>query len=125
MKLNIKLFPGHYSVAQLPSDTPAPRWAKGSHFLAYIQTEDEHSIVCKSEVVPVDAQNEPGWRLLKIDAQLDFSMVGVLANLSGCLAKNRISVFVISTFNTDYFLVKDEQLSLAVNALRKVGHTIR
>jgi len=92
--------------------------------MATIKTMDEFAVVCESHFVPAGLRSEPGWRLLMVDDLLDFSLVGILANLSTTLANVGVSIFVISTYNTDYFLVKQDQLEIAIDALRKAGHTI-
>ncbi|MBQ6824695.1 MAG: ACT domain-containing protein [Clostridia bacterium] len=89
------------------------------------RTEQELSLVCKTDVVPAAAvAREDGWRGLYIDGALDFSVIGILAELSGILAKNRIGIFAVSTYDTDYILVKEENYQRAINALADAGYII-
>ena len=88
-------------------------------------TDDEISLVCEASAVPKNAiEIEPGWRCLKIAGVLDFSLVGIIAKLSSLLAEHSISVFVVSTFNTDYILLKSGQYIRAVDILRSDGYII-
>lgn len=90
------------------------------------KTLDEISLVCKAEHAPSDAvAAEPGWKALKVSGVLDFGMIGVLAKISNILAEAEISIFVISTYNTDYILVKAEGLERATRVLTHKGYTIR
>lgn len=124
MKLTLKLLQGHYTIVQLPADEPVPRWAQGQEFMAIVRTSDEFSVVCETESVPDDVRSERGWRVLGVIGVLDFSLVGILADLSNQLASAGVSIFVVSTFNTDYILVKQNQLRNALVALRQAGHCI-
>lgn len=75
------------------------------------RTDEEASLVCRTEDVPeCTIERDDGWRGFKIDAVLDFSLIGILSKLSGILAENKIGIFAVSTFNTDYILVKEEDL---------------
>jgi len=119
----LKLLPGVYAVCQLPADAPVPAWARGDDFLAIIRTPDELTVVCEGANIPSDVRAERGWRALKIAGPLEFSMVGVLASLSGALAQAGVSIFALSTFDTDYLLVKKAQVETAIQALENAGHT--
>ncbi len=83
------------------------------------------SIVCPEKDVPKEIKKELNWNILKIEGQLDFSLVGILAAISSILAKKAISIFVISTFNTDYILVKEKETENALNALIEEGYVIK
>jgi len=88
-------------------------------FISYTRAKNELSIICPEENIPVEVKSEKGWRAIKIESTLDFSMTGVLASLASPLAEEKISIFVISTFNTDYILVKKENLKKAVRILKQ------
>jgi len=94
-------------------------------FTSLTGTADELSLVCESRLVPagLDAV-EPGWRALRVAGTLDFNAVGVLKGLSGTLANENISVFVVSTYDTDYILIKEKDLSTSLTALKKSGYTV-
>lgn len=90
------------------------------------KTETECSLVCPAEHVPPNTlDREDGWRSLRVEGQLDFSLIGILSGISAILAKAQVGIFVISTFDTDYILLKEVQLSTAVEALEKQGIPVR
>lgn len=88
------------------------------------RTADELSIVCSAEWVPDGVKAETDWQALKLSGPLDFSLVGLLASLSGTLAQEDISIFAISTFDTDYILIRADRMARAVQALRRAGHWV-
>jgi hypothetical protein len=120
----ISVLPGRFAVCRLPVDAAAPDWARPGMLLALIRTPEEFSLVCQERHVPPDVKAERGWRSLKVHGPLDFSLIGVLASLTTVLAEASVSVFVLSTFDTDYILVKDRQLVRALQALRQAGYTV-
>jgi hypothetical protein len=113
-----------FTVCKLGSDAQMPSWATAGQFFSITRTPDELSIVCREGVVPQDVLCERGWRCLRIAGTVPFSVVGVLASLTESLAQAGVGVFVFSTFNTDYLLVKEGDLAKAIEALRQRGHTI-
>jgi len=119
----LEVLPGAFVVCQLPAKADVPDWANGE-LVSITRTNEELSIVCSSENVPQEIQQETGWRALRVAGPLDFSMVGVIATLTAALAAANISVFTISTFNTDYLLVKESNLDAAIKTLRAAGHTV-
>jgi hypothetical protein len=92
---------------------------------AIIRTTDELCIICNENNVPANITAEPNWRALKVQGPLVFSEVGVIASLANPLAEAGVSIFVISTFETDYILVKKRDLEAAVEKLREAGHSVR
>ena len=89
-------------------------------------TDEEKSLVCPVSLVPDNTtQREDGWRAFRIEGVLDFSLIGILAKISTCLAESGIGIFAISTFNTDYILTKTENFERALKALTETGYTIR
>ena len=115
---------GTFAVCRLAADAPVPGWAAGGPFVSLTRTADELSLVCRQEVVPEGVRCERGWRCLRVAGTLAFSLVGVLASLLGPLAEAGVSVFVISTFDTDYLLVKEQDLSCAVEVWVAVGQPV-
>ena len=88
------------------------------------RTEQELSIVC-AESLSVDSERqETGWRALRVKGPLDFGLIGILAGIASCLANASVSIFALSTFDTDVILVKQDKLISAVEALRGAGYTI-
>lgn len=89
------------------------------------KTDEELSVVCKTENTPADTiEREDGWKAFRICGVLDFSLIGILSKVSGVLADAGIGIFAVSTFNTDYILVKEENLGKALTALTAAGYTI-
>ena len=83
------------------------------------------SLVCKTEDTPPNpVERDDGWRGFRIQGVLDFSLIGILAKLSGILAEHRIGIFAVSTYNTDYILVKEENFDAALMALEKNGYNV-
>ena len=96
----------------------------GFFFLA--QTDEEVSLVCRTENAPEKTLNrEDGWRGFRVRGELDFSLTGILAGLANILAENGIPIFAVSTYNTDYILVKAERLGPAIRALQEAGYAVR
>lgn len=89
------------------------------------KTDEELSLVCITENAPADTlEREDGWRGFRIQGILDFSLIGILAPIAGILADHKIGIFAVSTFDTDYILVKKENLEAAADALTEAGYTI-
>ncbi len=87
------------------------------------KTDEEISLVCNTKSVPKDfIECDRGWRGFRIQGELDFSLIGILSKISKILADNKIGIFVISTFNTDYILVKKEKFDLSIQALSDEGY---
>lgn len=123
--MNLSLQPGRLAVCQLAPEAPVPAWASGkASFCSITRTSEELSIVCPENLVPADVKQETGWRALKVNGPLDFALTDILASVAGPLAQAGVSIFALSTYNTDYVLVKDTQVTLAVKALQAAGHTV-
>lgn len=89
------------------------------------KTDEEKSLVCMTEDVPSNVtERDDGWKVFRIQGVLDFSLIGILAEISGILAENKIGIFVISTFNTDYVLTKEENYQRALDVLERAGYKI-
>jgi len=123
--LTLTLLPDNMAVARLAATAPLPAWALSTAFFAITRTPDELSILCPGDSIPADTLAERDWRCLKVAGPLDFSLVGVLGALLGPLGDAGVSVFALSTYDTDYLLVKEAQLQQALAALRAAGHTIK
>ena len=122
--MTLDLLAGSYAICRLSADTPVPSWASRAAFSSTTRTPNELSIVCASEDVPPDVQAQRGYRGLVVRGPLDFSLVGIVASLAGALAAAAISIFVVSTHDTDYLFVRDADLDRAVAVLREAGHTV-
>jgi hypothetical protein len=122
-QLNLIVVDGILAICRLGSDSPIPSWATAGDFFSISRTADELSIVCRQDAVPDGVLCERGWRCLRVAGTIPFSLVGVLASLMVPLAEAGISVFANSTFDTDYLLVKEKDLTAALDALNQQGHT--
>ena len=122
--LNLSILPDMYTVCRLPSKTAIPTWGTASSFYSVTHTSDEISIVCESKAMPASVKAKRNWRMIKVEGPLDFSLTGVLVSIAVPLANVNISIFSISTFDTDYILVQDKSLSKALTVLRDSGFTV-
>lgn len=119
-RFTMEALDGSYAICRLAAADPLPDWAQGE-FVSVTRTKDELSVVCLQSQVPDSVQTERNWRTIKIIGPLDFSMTGVIASLTTLLSDVDISVFVVSTFDTDYLLVKAEKFAAAVETLQQAG----
>jgi len=95
-------------------------------FVFLSKTADEASLVCETKYTPHNViASESGWKALKVSDMLDFGMIGVIAKISNILAEAELSIFVISTYNTDYILLKAESLDRGIQALARNGYVIK
>lgn len=121
MLMNLKKLPFELSVCKLQPNTDINL---DLDFCFLAKTDDEFSLVCKTEDVPLGAIcSDDGWRGFYFDETLDFSLIGILSKISTILAENKIGIFAVSTFNTDYILVKSENFDKAVAVLELNGYT--
>jgi len=122
--LKLIVLDGEFAVARLEPSRPIPAWATRGAVWSVTRTPEELSVVCAAADVPGDARSEPGWRCLRVAGSLDFSLTGILASLTAPLAKAGVSVFAVSTYDTDYLLVRQASLDQAVGCLRAAGHEV-
>ena len=122
--LTLSVLPDSFAICRLDADAPIPPWASARDVFSITRTHDELSIVCQQRVAPADVRCERDWRALRVDGTLDFALTGILASLASPLADAGISIFAISTFDTDYLLVKATTLPRAVQVLSAAGHRI-
>ena len=121
----LEVLPDRLAICRLEPEQADLDWDLGDGLLSVTFTDEEVSVVCEEGFAPADAKVSRGWRCLRVDGPLDLEMVGVLAALAGPLAGAGISVFVLSTFDTDHILVRGEQLERAIDCLRSAGHEVR
>ncbi len=122
MQLKFRQLAGVFAVCRLPSNASIPALPDAASFLSITRTADELSIVCVAEHVPENAKCESPWVCFKLEGPFPFSLTGVLASFLDPLAKAGIPIFAVSTFDTDYVLVKEESAPAALKALRDAGH---
>lgn len=123
-QLTLRILPGAFAISRLSAGAPVPAWATGGHLLSMTRTRDELSIVSDESFVPEGLISERDWKCLKVEGTLDFSLVGILASIISPLAKAGISIFTISTYDTDYVLVKSANLATAASVLEESGLNI-
>ncbi|MDZ7801100.1 MAG: GNAT family N-acetyltransferase [Trueperaceae bacterium] len=122
--LALYVLPEILAVCRLPAGTAAPPWLEGEPFTSITRTPHETSVVCRAAVVPQEVRAESGWRALQVSGPLDLALTGVLLSLLRPLEAVGVAVFAVSTFDTDWLLVKDAALDDAVAALIGAGHRI-
>ena len=122
--LNVVVIPGIYAICHLPADESLPTWATAAGFFSVTRTPDELSIVCETRIAPAGIRKEGGWRGMAVRGPLDFDLTGIIAALAVPLAAARISIFVVSTYETDFLLVRDQDFDRAVLTLRNAGHNV-
>ena len=119
--LVLQLLTQRLAICRLSAAAAVPDWVEAGAFLSVTRTFEELSIVCEEAHVPAEIDAARGWRALRVAGTLDLRMVGVLAALAGAA----ISIFAVSTWDTDYILVREAVLATAVDALRAAGHVVR
>jgi uncharacterized protein len=122
--LTLTVLPKPLAICRLSVDEAVPEWAMIGEFVSITHTGDELSIVCAEANVPADVKADRGWRALKVEGPLDLALTGVLASLANPLAEARINIFAISTFETDYLLVKGYNLARACAVLQQAGQHV-
>lgn len=123
--LDLTILEGTFAICRLDPGGRIPSWVLAAEgFVSIARTPEEISVVCEERHVPEEVRAERGWRVFKVAGPLDFALVGVVGALAQPLAKARISVLVVSTFDTDYLLVRAWKLEKAVAALAGFGHRV-
>jgi hypothetical protein len=124
-QLRLAVLPGRLAVARLAASDPVPEWAAAESGLSsVVRTADELSVLTTEGAVPAGARAERGYRALKVDGPLPFELTGILASIASPLARAGLSIFALSTYDTDYVLVKETDLAAAVLALQGAGHEV-
>ncbi|WP_043932624.1 ACT domain-containing protein [Bacillus sp. EB01] len=124
--MKLKIIDSTFSVVKFPPAETIPLWALNCEVFSITRTDEELSVVCPSECLPSSDQLkevENDWKCIKVEGVLDFSLTGILSSLATTLAENKISIFAISTFNTDYLLVKSQSIEKARIVLENNGHS--
>ena len=122
--LSIVVLPQRFAVCRLSPAAPLPQLRDGARLWSVTRTEDELSLVLEEADVPAGATVETGWRCLMVLGPLDLNVTGVLSSLAGPLAEAGVSIFSLSTYDTDYLLVKEADLESARDALAAAGHSV-
>ncbi len=124
-KLALTVLDKKYAIHRLDPDANIPGTIFGSQFYSISRTDEELSIVCEADIHIDSVKTSASWSCIKVIGPLDFSLTGILAGISATLADAKISLFAISTFDTDYFLVKSRELSKALHAIKDAGYVIK
>jgi len=127
-QLELTLLPHRYAIFRLPAhEEPSLDWLKfgdGAAFVSISRTPDELSGVCEESRLPANVTAQRGRRLLRVKGPLDFALTGILASLTGPLAEIAVSIFSISTYDTDYLLLAEHDLERGIAVLERAGHTV-
>jgi hypothetical protein len=123
-KLKFSVVPGAFAVCRLPADAPPPTWMVRGTFLSVTRSAEELSVVTMEDVVPDEVKSEKGWACLKLHGPFPFQLTGILASFIGPLAEAGIPIFAVSTFDTDYVLLKEQDRVRSLKALVDAGHEL-
>lgn len=123
--LSLKVLSPDFAIVRRTADAGIPWWAARSEtFLSFTRTCEETSLVCESHLVPEGIEAQRGYRALRVDGPLPLDATGILASLAVPLADAGVPIFVIATFDTDYILVPEGRLGVAVEVLQRAGHAV-
>jgi uncharacterized protein len=115
----------NYAIYRFGTGSELPEWVYSSDFYSITKTKDEISVVAaQNDLIYSDIVCNKDWRIIQIEGPLDFSLVGIIAEISAIFKKKKISIFTISTYDTDYFLVKQKDLDIGVQALMENDHKV-
>ncbi len=123
--LTLSILPDTFAICRLDANAKLPEWADAGSFISITRTVDELSIVCPISQVPPGVECNKGWRCFKVEGTLDFSLTGILAALATPLAQAGISIFALSTYDTDYLMVRDIDKEKAIQALLQAEHRVQ
>ncbi|MFZ1976531.1 MAG: ACT domain-containing protein [Bacteroidota bacterium] len=122
--LELRTIPGQFGICKLQPGESIPLWAMSGNFWSVTRTENEVSVVCPQEQIPRDVEVERNWRVLQVVGPLTFEMTGVLLSLAAPLADAGVSIYSVSTFETDFILIQEKSFEIACRTLTKAGHNI-
>jgi hypothetical protein len=126
MHLTLIILKDIYTIYKFKPDSDIPDWIKNSDFYSVTKTKDELSVVSKQIDLLTETQGiNKDWTILRIQGPLDFSLIGIIAEISGILEEAKISIFTISTYDTDFILVKNKNLIKAIDSIKANGHKIK
>ena len=123
-RLKLSLLADTYAICGFPATEPVPRWASATPLHAITRTANALTIVCRQDAIPASCPCDRNWRCLRVDGCFDLDQVGVISALSLPLAEAGISIFVISSYDTDYLLIRERKVEEAVSILTGYGHHV-
>ena len=124
-RLALYILPESFGICRFDPNASIPGWALTSRFFSITRTQEEVSVVCHEKLIPQETSCEKGWRCLKVQGPLDFSETGTLSSLAQPLARENVSIFVLSTFDTDYLFVREKDLSKTIETLSQEGFLLK
>jgi len=124
-QLLLTVLPGTYAIGRFAPDARISVPYTESFFYSVTKTEEELSLVCEEKLLGADFKAERGRRLIRVDSTLAFSLTGIVASLAAPLAEASVSIFAVSTYDTDYLLVNEGELDRAIAALERAGHKVQ
>ena len=124
-KLTLDLLPGRFAIARLEPLSPLPAWSQAGPLVSVTRTPQELSVVCAEASIPSDVKAQRDFRCLRVLGPLAFGEAGVLESIASPLAHAGVSIFALSTYDTDYLLVADAELEAGLTALSDAGHVVR
>lgn len=124
IKLNLSVLKGTYGIAQLDPQSSIPPWASQGEFFSITRSTEELSVVCLASAIPESVRSDQGWRIFKIQGPFAFDQVGILNAVTSVFAEKGIGLFAISTYDTDYILVKEDHLDHVIASLMDAGHQV-
>ncbi len=122
--LTLSILDGAFAICRLDAGARLPEWAMAGDFFSITRTPDEISIMCAQDEAPEGIRCERDWRCFRVEGPLDFSLTGILNSLTAPLAAAGVSIFAISTYDTDYLLVEEKDLERTIETLVAAGHII-
>ena len=123
--LHLSILPNRFAICKLDRAETLPNWGMETWFYSMTCTHDTLSIVCPEDSVPAGTMCEKGWKAIRFEGVFEFELVGILNSVTVPLAEAQISIFALSTYDTDYVLVKESQLNMVMQVLSDCGHTIQ
>jgi len=123
-QLQLSLLKDNYAICTLPNTAQIPDWALKESLASITRTDKELTIVCRQDIIPSGLKSDLNWKCFKIDGSFDLNQIGVISSISSPLADAGISIYVISTYDTDYFLVQQHNLEQTISTLSNSGHSI-
>ena len=118
----LKILAGTFQLTKLPKDAPIPQSVFEQEWYTISRTRDELSIIAPDNLLIDSEYSEKGWRIIQFLESMELSLVGITAKITAILAQRDINLCVVATYNTDYIMIKDEQLYMAVQSLEQAGY---
>jgi hypothetical protein len=121
----LDVLPERFGICRFDPNASVPNWVWASPFYSVTRTAEEVSVVCHEGVIPQEILYEKGWRCLKVQGPIDFSETGILSSLAQPLASKNVTIFALSTYDTDYLFVREKDLSKTIETLSQKGFLVK